>query len=724
MATLLLAILTIGAVSASDNLTAESDDISLADDSSENLLDESYYDDDFYITVDENYTQDKIDWSKNDLMYISSSCNDNGTFSILVDDVEKKTLPLTNGYFSTEEDGYGGTYNKYVTYIYPGDLGLDLGKYNIKVKYNQNTLIDTPVNLKEKEDFDIFLQNPYNCDKDYWNSPSFIIIDSNHANTGTLDILVNGTRKISYALNNGDFEEIPDCSNKSRYIAASDLLGGYGTYNIRITLTENGVTKTLKDEKVIVREFEPTTNPKLELYFDFYNLVLPADNIAHVYLPREATGNVTISFNNVKNQTVSYSKGHGTYYMHAYDLNHLGENTITVTYTGDDFGTMQTTESVIVLPKVTAPFMVGVGEEFTISVMTHDWVFGTFGVYEYKDGKKGKLLASDQLYRRQSSEWATASVKLASETVGLNKFYLEFYYPGGDYPLIQDVYVVENTRNVSAKVPSNVELGEDVTVTFTAPAISYNFVYISVDGNAPEFYSLESGKVIKTISDLSAGYHKISIQYNDGNFVDGKLIGDVYSNTFSVLVGKLDTQISAAKVSTTFNVAKNLVITLKDVNGNVLSDKSVVVMLNGKSYPKTTDSKGQVKISVKLAAKTYNATFIFEGDDVYAKSSGYAKVVVSKATPKLIASSKTFKVKAKTKKVTVTLKTNKNKVMKNTKVTLKVNGKSYKSKTNSKGVAIFNVKLTKIKTFKAIYKYAGNSNYKSVSKTVKITIKK
>ena len=139
MATLLMAILTIGAVSASDNLTAESDDISLADDSSENLLDESYYDDDFYITVDENYTQDKIDWSKNDLMYISSSCNDNGTFSILVDDVEKKTLPLTNGYFSTEEDGYGGTYNKYVTYIYPGDLGIDLGKNNIKVKYNKNT---------------------------------------------------------------------------------------------------------------------------------------------------------------------------------------------------------------------------------------------------------------------------------------------------------------------------------------------------------------------------------------------------------------------------------------------------------------------------------------------------------------------------------------------------------------------------------------------------------
>ena len=119
-----LAILTIGAVSASDNLTAESDTVSLADDSSGNILDESCYDGDFYITVDENYTQDKIDWDTNDLIYISSGGSENGTFSVLVDDIEKKTISITNGYFSTEDDGYGGTYNKYVEFIFPSFLLL------------------------------------------------------------------------------------------------------------------------------------------------------------------------------------------------------------------------------------------------------------------------------------------------------------------------------------------------------------------------------------------------------------------------------------------------------------------------------------------------------------------------------------------------------------------------------------------------------------------------
>ena len=95
-----------------------------------------------------------------------------------------------------------------------------------------------------------------------------------------MEILVNGNRKVSYAVNKGDFEEIADCSNKSRYISASDLFDDYGTYEIKITFTENGTTTTLKDESVVVAEREPTTNPKLELYFDLYTVNLPADLLA------------------------------------------------------------------------------------------------------------------------------------------------------------------------------------------------------------------------------------------------------------------------------------------------------------------------------------------------------------------------------------------------------------------------------------------------------------
>lgn len=63
--------------------------------------------------------------------------------------------------------------------------------------------------------------------------------------------------------------------------------------------------------------------------------------------------------------------------------------------------------------------------------------------------------------------------------------------------------------------------------------------------------------------------------------------------------------------------------------------------------------------------------------------------------------------------------------MKNVKVTLKVNGKTYKAKTNSRGMATFKItKLKKKGTFKATVKYAGNGYYNSVTKRVKISVKK
>ena len=51
--------------------------------------------------------------------------------------------------------------------------------------------------------------------------------------------------------------------------------------------------------------------------------------------------------------------------------------------------------------------------------------------------------------------------------------------------------------------------------------------------------------------------------------------------------------------------------------------------------------------------------------------------------------------------------------------------KTYKVKTNSKGKATFKItKLTKKGKFNAVIKFAGNSYYKMVTKTIRITVKK
>ena len=191
----------------------------------------------------------------------------------------------------------------------------------------------------------------------------------------------------------------------------------------------------------------------------------------------------------------------------------------------------------------------------------------------------------------------------------------------------------------------------------------------------------------------------------------------------SILV-ETATKLTATKVTATYNVNKNLIITLKDIAGNPISGVKVTVDLNGaKKY--TTDKNGQVKVAVgKLVPKTYTAKISFAGNAIHKASSTTAKVTVKKATPKLTASAKSFKFEDKTKKYTVTLKDNKGKVLKNKKVTLKVNGKTYTATTNSKGVATFKLsKLTKKGTFTAVVNYAGDKYYNKISKKAKVTIK-
>ena len=214
---------------------------------------------------------------------------------------------------------------------------------------------------------------------------------------------------------------------------------------------------------------------------------------------------------------------------------------------------------------------------------------------------------------------------------------------------------------------------------------------------------------------------------NNATFMYDARSNFVSSNTTAKINVVLNaTAITAAKVTKTYNVAKNLVLTLKDTNGDILANKSVTITINGKTYTRTTNEKGQVSLALpNLAPKSYTATIRFAGDDNYKASSTKVSVVVKKATPKLTAKAKTFKVKTKTKKYTITLKTNKGKALSKAKVTIKVNGKTYKATTNAKGQATFKItKLTKAKKYTATVKFAKTSYYNQVTKSVKITVKK
>ena len=187
---------------------------------------------------------------------------------------------------------------------------------------------------------------------------------------------------------------------------------------------------------------------------------------------------------------------------------------------------------------------------------------------------------------------------------------------------------------------------------------------------------------------------------------------------------KTECSIESRDISITYPSEKYLSAILKDGDGHIVENADITIDLNGVVHHKVTDNNGRVKILISFAPGTYHAKITYSGDDFHRKASKDVKVTVKKATPKLTAKAKAFKRADKAKKYTVTLKTSQNKAMKNAKVTIKVNRKTYTAKTNAKGQATFKLsKLTKKGKYSATVTYNGSSYYSKVTRTVKITVK-
>ena len=156
-----------------------------------------------------------------------------------------------------------------------------------------------------------------------------------------------------------------------------------------------------------------------------------------------------------------------------------------------------------------------------------------------------------------------------------------------------------------------------------------------------------------------------------------------------------------------------------------MARKKVSINFDGKTRAYPTNALGVIKY--KLSASkigTKKMTIKFAGDEYYAAKTATATIKVIKQPTKLSAASKAFRSNVKVKKYVATLKDNKNKVIKKAKLTLRVNGKTFKATTNAKGQAIFKItKLTKKASYKAVVKFAGNGYYKAASKNVKIVVR-
>ena len=242
---------------------------------------------------------------------------------------------------------------------------------------------------------------------------------------------------------------------------------------------------------------------------------------------------------------------------------------------------------------------------------------------------------------------------------------------------------------------------------------------VTLDINGELHYALiNNGSASLSIDFNQAGSYSLTAYYRNNLFT---------SNTvqFNFTVRPIYTVLDASSKTKVYGDSSKSLITLKDKNGKSISNAKITVLIGGKKIILTTNSKGQAKLSVNIAPKTYTVKVSYGGSANYLKSSATMAITIKKASSKIKAAKKTFKLKVKTKKYTITLRNQLGKAIKKAKVKLKINGKTYSAKTNSKGKATFKItKLKKKGTFKATIKFAGNAYYKKVTKKVKIKVKK
>ncbi len=476
------------------------------------------------------------------------------------------------------------------------------------------------------------------------------------------------------------------------------------------------------ENKSVNSVFEVVSSPK--------NVLVNSNSIIHYRINNIADGN-TLVFNLDDNvEFINAMVTQGNYYYNS------TENAVYWNATGSSKEIM-----LIVKPKAKGVYKIrshveGVDDEFEVTayatdsgvvltandVTTYKTYYKSLDVYLTDEdgvpliGEKVSILVDGVVYYREVTPKGYAPFSIMLQP--------------GEYDAVISYYGNFGSNQTTAKIIIEKTLfTEDLVVsyedvsTFDIYCIDENGTAlrnaetdIRIDGILKTILSNDEGIFKYDISKLGIGNHTItSFNCRTNEFI---------TNVISI-VNITKTELIVNPVTTTYNINKNLIITLTSSKG-IIEGAEVNVKVGTISKTLKTNSKGQVSVDISslVPKDSYTATITFNGNSLYYKSTATAKVIVKKATPKLTAKAKTFKRSDRTKKYTVTLKTNKNKAMKNTKVKITVNKKTYSAKTNSKGKATFKLtKLTKKGKNTAVVKYAGNKYYNAKTVKAKIIVK-
>ena len=473
---------------------------------------------------------------------------------------------------------------------------------NITHLYGQGN-VEWKISQIDKE---LLIQTPADANVDDENIIITILLEDDE--TGNITVSV------------GDKNKSIECFGGNIDIDILDLLVG-GNNNIKVVYSGNKkyISQTKYDEITVNR-----INPKMNIKTPTNPRIFEKINI-NITLPTNATGNITISTNN-KNKTITELNT-----LNVVDISDLligGSNTVYIRYSGDNWWDTQTRKITINVAKLTpsmdiyiTPTAVRLEENFTIKI-------------NLPQNSTGKILikTNEKNYQINLTDVLTA-INLSSNISGLNK--INITYTGDD-----NYYSISKTVNVTVKIDSSLTAAP-VTTTYNVTK-DLVVTLTDVDSNVlvNKTVNVIVGTINKNLTTNASGQVSVDVSglLPNSYFATISFAGDdeyVKSNASAkIVVNKINSLLTATPVITTYQSGNNLIVSLTDVNGRVLVNKTVNVIVGTIDINLTTNTSGQVSVYVSdLIPNGYTANIAFEGDEYYNETNTTTNVIINKGIP-------------------------------------------------------------------------------------------
>lgn len=187
--------------------------------------------------------------------------------------------------------------------------------------------------------------------------------------------------------------------------------------------------------------------------------------------------------------------------------------------------------------------------------------------------------------------------------------------------------------------------------------------------------------------------------------------------------GKISTKIEGNDTNIYYKSGIHYKVRLLDKDQNPLVNQKITFIINKKAYNQTTDKNGIAKLLINLPVDTYRITYQYYGNENYTGCFGGSKINILKTKPDFVITNNKIVYKSG-KNLTILLEDKYGNPLVNTNIFIKINGKTYKKKTNKKGNVNLGISKFKLGKYPTTIKYKGGNNYKAVSKNIDVYIYK